>query len=174
MAAQIVPHDAAVAPFQRDIGLQDDQPVYGHDGVVVVLPIQVDIFQVSQYTSDKFTVTYRGKEAWVPRHVGLGDLLQALGATRAHIMKIFACEAAAIGLLGGLLGGLAGWLLIQGGNVFAHYKWGHIIASADIFVMPVWLFPALLIFTTLLGLGAGVYPAYRASRLDPVAALRYE
>ena len=105
------------------------------------------------------------------REIGV---LQALGATRAHIMKIFACEAAAIGLLGGLLGGLAGWLLIQGGNVFAHYKWGHIIASADIFVMPVWLVPALLIFTTLLGLGAGVYPAYRASRLDPVAALRYE
>ena len=47
---------------------------------VVVLPLQVDIFQVSQDTSDKFTVTYRGKEAWVPRHVGLGDLLQALGA----------------------------------------------------------------------------------------------
>jgi ABC-type lipoprotein release transport system permease subunit len=105
------------------------------------------------------------------REIGV---LQALGATRAHIMKIFACEAAAIGLLGGLLGGLAGWLLIQGGNAFAHYKWGHIIASADIFVMPVWLFPVLLIFTTLLGLGAGVYPAYRASRLDPVAALRYE
>ena len=105
------------------------------------------------------------------REIGV---LQALGATRAHIMKIFASEAAAIGLLGGVLGALAGWLLIQGGNALAHYKWGHIIASADIFVMPVWLVPALLIFTTLLGLGAGVYPAYRASRLDPVAALRYE
>ena len=105
------------------------------------------------------------------REIGV---LQALGAPRAHIMKIFASEAAAIGLLGGILGALAGWLLIQGGNAFAHYKWGHIIASADIFVMPVWLVPALLIFTTLLGLGAGVYPAYRASRLDPVAALRYE
>ena len=105
------------------------------------------------------------------REIGV---LQAVGATRGHIMKIFACEAAAIGLLGGLLGCLFGWLLAMAGNAFAQYKWGHIIGSADLFTMPVWLFPALLFFTMLLGLAAGVYPAYRASRLDPVAALRYE
>ena len=105
------------------------------------------------------------------REIGV---MQALGATRSHIMKIFACEAAAIGFLGGLLGCLAGWLLGVVGNAFAHYKWGHIIASADLFAMPIWLVPGILFFTTLLGLAAGVYPAYRASRLDPVAALRYE
>jgi putative ABC transport system permease protein len=105
------------------------------------------------------------------REIGV---LQALGATRAHILKMFACEAAAIGLLGGLLGGLIGWAMSQAGNAFSHYKWGHIIGSADLFVMPGWLFPVLLVFTTLLGLIAGVYPAWRASRLDPVAALRYE
>jgi putative ABC transport system permease protein len=105
------------------------------------------------------------------REIGV---LQALGATRTHILKMFACEAAAIGLLGGLLGGLIGWTMSQAGNTFSHYKWGHIIGSADLFVMPGWLFPVLLVFTTLLGLVAGVYPAWRASRLDPVAALRYE
>ncbi len=105
------------------------------------------------------------------REIGV---LQALGAARAHILKMFACEAAAIGLLGGMLGGLFGWGMAQVGNAFSHYKWGHIIGSADLFVMPGWLFPVLLIFTTLLGLVAGVYPAWRASRLDPVAALRYE
>jgi len=105
------------------------------------------------------------------REIGV---LQALGATRGNIMRMFAFEAAAIGLLGGLFGGLAGWIMSQAGNAFSHYKWGHIIGSADLFVMPGWLFPLLLIFTTLLGLIAGVYPAWRASRLDPVAALRYE
>ena len=105
------------------------------------------------------------------REIGV---MQALGATRGHILRLFASEAAAIGFLGGLFGCLAGWLLGVAGNAFAHYKWGHIIASADLFAMPVWLVPGILLFTTLLGLAAGVYPAYRASRLDPVAALRYE
>ena len=105
------------------------------------------------------------------REIGV---LQALGATRGHILKMFACEAAAIGLLGGLLGGGAGWAIAQVGNVMSRHTWGHIIGSADLFVMPGWLFPMLMVFTTLLGLVAGVYPAWRASRLDPVAALRYE
>jgi len=105
------------------------------------------------------------------REIGV---LQALGATRGHILKMFACEAAAIGFLGGVLGGAIGWAIAQAGNVLSRHTWGHIIGSADLFVLPGWLFPVLLIFTTLLGLAAGVYPAWRASRLDPVAALRYE
>ena len=52
------------------------------------------------------------------REIGV---LQALGATRGNIMRMFACEAAAIGLLGGLLGGMAGWVMAQAGNAFSHY-----------------------------------------------------
>lgn len=105
------------------------------------------------------------------REIGV---LQALGATRWHVMKLFACEAAAIGLGGGLIGLLSGGLIAMAGNVLAHHQWGHILGVADLFVIPNWLAPVLLVFTTLLGLAAGVYPAWRAAQLDPAEALRYE
>lgn len=105
------------------------------------------------------------------REIGV---LQALGATRWHVLKLFACEAAAIGFAGGLIGMTFGWLMILAGNTFADHQWGHILGVAKLFVIPGWLAPVLLAFTTLLGLAAGVYPAWRASRLDPAEALRYE
>jgi hypothetical protein len=105
------------------------------------------------------------------REIGV---LQALGATRRHIGLMFAAEAAAIGFWGGIIGTLVGWLMCQVGNLWASNEWPNILGNLEAFLPPGWLFPVLLVFTTLLGLVAGVYPAWRAARLDPVEALRYE
>jgi putative ABC transport system permease protein len=87
---------------------------------------------------------------------------------------MFAAEAAAIGFWGGIIGTLVGWLMCQVGNLWASNEWPNILGNLEAFLPPGWLFPVLLVFTTLLGLVAGVYPAWRAARLDPVEALRYE
>ena len=105
------------------------------------------------------------------REIGV---LQALGATRRHIGMMFATEAIAIGFWGGIIGTIVGWSMCQIGNMWARGQWPYILGNSDAFLPPDWLFPVLLVFTTLLGLVAGVYPACRAARLDPVEALRYE
>lgn len=92
-------------------------------------------------------------------------LLRALGARQGQILALFLGEAtvlAAIGGLGGLLLGLGiAWLLgIALPTLPAHVTWRY-VASAELIAVAV-------------GLIAGVWPARRAARLDPVEALRTE
>ncbi len=89
---------------------------------------------------------------------------KAIGASDKHILTQFLTESVLISQLGGLLGILLGIVL---GIVLAHYIKGH-------FVMP-WLWIALaLIINTVVGLLSGVYPAMKASKMDPIESLRYE
>lgn len=89
---------------------------------------------------------------------------KALGATRSNIMIQFLMEAVVITIIGGIIGIILG--IIVG-----------IIVSVLIkgrFVVPVqWM--ALGIFVCIVvGVLSGLYPALKASRLDPIEALRYE
>ena len=95
------------------------------------------------------------------REVGI---TKALGATRTNILRQFITEAVVIFILGGSLGILLG---IACGNIVA-------VILKSSFVIPwKWTFIALVVcFVT--GMVSGIYPAYKASRLDPVEALRYE
>jgi len=88
----------------------------------------------------------------------------AVGAKPHHILAQFLVEALTLSVMGGLLGvaiGIAG-----GGQLAARFGWP-ILVRPDIVVISV-------AFSALVGVGFGLYPARKASRLDPIEALRYE
>ncbi|MDZ4847527.1 MAG: ABC transporter permease [Chitinophagales bacterium] len=95
------------------------------------------------------------------REIGIS---KAIGATNNIIRGQFLMESVVICQLGGLLGIFFGILM---GNVVS-------IFLKSGFIIP-WLWITLgFIFCLFIGLAAGIYPAIRASRLDPIDALRYE
>ncbi|HET8923536.1 MAG TPA: ABC transporter permease [Candidatus Acidoferrum sp.] len=106
------------------------------------------------------------------REIGI---LKALGAADRDVKQLFFVEAGVMGLFGGFLGVGLGWLigraLTFGTNVYLHRQ---SLPGVDISSVPWWLFLGAVSFSILVSLAAGLYPASRAARLDPVAALRYE
>ena len=101
--------------------------------------------------------------------------MKAIGASDGDVQKIFFCEAGSMGLLGGALGVSLGWMMGRiinfGTNVYLQRQE---IKPENFWYVPWWLVAAALAFSILVSLLAGLYPAARAARLDPVKALRHE
>jgi putative ABC transport system permease protein len=106
------------------------------------------------------------------REIGV---MKALGATEATIRRMFAVEAAAIGFVGGIIGSLAAIALGSLLNLVARkYFDAEAFGTLSAFSFPWWLILGSVAFSTAVGAVAGLYPANRAARLDPIDALRYE
>ena len=107
------------------------------------------------------------------REIGI---MKAIGASRGDVLKLFMAEAGLIGFLGGVVGLVLGSLLGRGVDWVAHLylQAQEVTGIGSLSVIPWWLAAGAVAFATLVGLAAGVYPAFQAARLDPVDALRYE
>ena len=111
------------------------------------------------------------------REIGL---LKALGFKKRGILGVFLCEATLIGIIGGLLGDLLGVGLGYGMAVIAGQVRGEFTGelaegSVIAYVPPAFTvenFLFIMAFSIAVSMLAGAYPAWRASRLDPVVALR--
>ncbi len=101
------------------------------------------------------TVTERTREIGIRK---------AVGARRSTILLQFLNESIMLSLVGGILGMLIGFGLAFFANM-----------ALDIpFVVPIWIVVAAVFVTSIVGLGAGLYPASKAAKMDPIIALGHE
>jgi putative ABC transport system permease protein len=107
------------------------------------------------------------------REIGI---LKAMGASRGEIRQMFMLEAGFIGLVGGVFGLLLGWLLGLGLNqaIQIYMKYRELPVRGHFFVVTPMLALGVILFATFIGLVAGLLPAQRAAKLDPLEALRHE
>ena len=106
------------------------------------------------------------------REIGI---MKAVGGSENEIKFIFFIEAACIGLVGAVFGLLLGWGVTRIAN--------HVMNTSllpddqpfiDLFYFPLWLILGAVAFSIVISLAAGMYPAVRAARIDPVKALRHD
>jgi putative ABC transport system permease protein len=107
------------------------------------------------------------------REIGI---MKALGASDIDVKKLFFAEAATMGLIGGALGVALGWIIGRainfGSNLYLHKIMK--MPTENLWTVPLWLVAGAIGFAVLVSVLAGIYPAARAAKLDPVQALRYE
>ena len=106
------------------------------------------------------------------REIGV---MKAIGASDRDVKRLFFAEAGAMGFFGGVLGiglGFAiGKAINLGTGIYLHK---HQLPSEAVWILPPWLIGAAIAFSIVVSLLAGLYPASRAARLDPVQTLKYE
>jgi putative ABC transport system permease protein len=124
-------------------------------GLVVISSIALMVGGIGVMAIMSISVTERTREIGVRK---------ALGARRAEILFQFLLEAAFLTSLGGILGILLG----------SSIGWAVHFASGFPISLPWWSFAIGLGFSASVGLFFGMWPAFKASRLDPIEALRYE
>jgi lipoprotein-releasing system permease protein len=103
-------------------------------------------------------------------------ILKSMGATNESVMRIFVYQGAVAGVIGAVLGLIIGYCLCWAQIKFKFFSLPpdvYIISALPILMRP-WDFVFIAGAALLLSFTATIYPAYRAARLDPVQAIRYE
>jgi putative ABC transport system permease protein len=127
--------------------------------IIAVAVISLAVGGLSVINTMAMSVTERTREIGIKR---------AIGGSRWRIVRELVAEAGVIGVIGGVLGLLLGAIV-----VFLANELGRASGTLLFDLTPGTALFAVA-FSTILGMVAGVVPAWSAARLDPVAALRYE
>jgi putative ABC transport system permease protein len=149
------PNDFDLTTLDSVLKLWDQISQATFFALVVISSIALMVGGIGVMAIMSISVTERTREIGVRK---------AVGARRAEILLQFLMEAAFLTSLGGVLGiglgSLIGWIVY----------W----ASGLPISLPWWSFAIGLGFSAAVGIFFGMYPAVKASRLDPIEALRYE
>ncbi len=106
------------------------------------------------------------------REIGV---MKAIGASDGDVRRLFFAEAGAMGFFGGVLGIALGFAIGKAINFGTDiYLRNHKLPAEAVWILPPWLIGAAIAFSIVVSLLAGLYPASRAARLDPVQTLKYE
>ncbi|HOR86149.1 MAG TPA: ABC transporter permease [Bacillota bacterium] len=108
------------------------------------------------------------------REIGI---MKVIGSSLSDIKKMFLFEAATIGLLGGIVGLLLSYALSFGLNKAGFALMGFFGPGGEgskTSIIPLWLAGCSMLFTTIIGLVSGFYPARRAMNLSALEAIRRE
>ncbi|MEK6856125.1 MAG: ABC transporter permease [Nanoarchaeota archaeon] len=97
--------------------------------------------------------------------------MKAIGAQNKDILLIFLIESGLLGIMGGIIGVLFGFGVSKSIEYIATNQLGTNLLQA---AAPFYLIIGCLIFAFLAGAVSGIWPAYKASKLNTVDALRYE
>jgi putative ABC transport system permease protein len=129
--------------------------------VILIALISVVVSAVNTANTMITSVLERIKEIGV---------IKSIGARNSEIFKIFLFESGFLGFVAGVIGVGLGWLIsYAGGALLASLGWGFLSPHFSIE-----LFVGLVLFATITGAVSGVIPAMKASKINPVDALRYE
>lgn len=102
-------------------------------------------------------------------------IMKVLGCSLGNIRSMFLAEAAFIGFLGGVCGIMLSYILSFVANkVVAPMAMSDYGDGTKISVIPIWLVLLAILFSTIIGMAAGFFPAQRATKLSPLAAIRNE
>jgi putative ABC transport system permease protein len=149
------PDDFDVATQDAILQLWDQISQATFLALIVISSIALMVGGIGVMAIMSISVTERTREIGVRK---------ALGARRAEILMQFLAEAAILTSIGGLIGILLG----------SGLGWTVHLATGFPISLPWWSFAIGLGFSASVGIFFGMYPAFRASRLDPIEALRYE
>ena len=122
------------------------------------------------------------------REIGV---MKALGCYLGNIRTVFLMEAGFIGLIGGIIGSFLSFFISVGMNVFTTEAaksieitdigalWNRIVTAMDtanspMSIVPIWLYGFAILFSIVIGLGSGFYPANKAVHISAMEAIKRE